>query len=103
MNYNFQTGLQNQPFQSEMPRATSPYKFPGANADVMRQLSMDNEAKFNVNSQKANANYALQQMQAQQGLALSGLNQMSTASKQASDIENSQYGALSDLLRNLYR
>ena len=102
MNYNYQTGLKNQPFQAEMPRASSPYNFPGANADVMRQLSMDNEAKFDVNSQKANANYQLAQMQAQQGLALGGLNQMSAASKQDSDLQNSQYGALADLLRNLY-
>jgi hypothetical protein len=86
-----------------MPRAASPYNFPGANADVMRQLSMDNEAKFDVNSQKANANYELQQMQGQQGLALSGLNQMSSARQQSSDLANSQYGALADLLRNLYR
>lgn len=101
MNYQYQTSLKNQPPVTPQMRAldglASPYQYPGAHNDVMKSRAGQIAADYNVSSDRANTDYSLAQQQAENQLALQGLNNL------AQDQENQRnaYQKRMDMMRGL--
>lgn len=99
----YKTTVPNDPPSTPMPRARSPYQFPGAHADVFKGLNDADYAAYNLNASQADANYALQQQEAARNLVLGGLTQRAQAQQQQRELANSRLGILSSLLSNVFR
>lgn len=84
-------------------RMQSPYASYGQNQqDVLDAAGGVNAAAFDAAASRATGDFELQKMQAQQNLALAGLQQMSQAESQQRQIANSRLGSVSPLLQGLF-
>jgi len=84
-------------------RMRSPYAAYGQNQqDILDSAGSINAAGFDAAASKANSDAELQQLQAKQALALSGLQQMSQAEDQQRKLASSRLGVVSPLLQGLF-
>lgn len=88
-------------------RLKSPYAYSSQHQDILNALGDMNAAKYNVQADQTNADFNTRRLQAQRDTALAGLQQMSQAKQQQSDLLNAQsnmrYGLVSNLLSGLFR
>lgn len=99
----YQSRLPDSPPGVAMPKIVSPYKYPGANEDIVRSMGQGAMANQELASQQANANYSLQRQEQARNLALGGLSQQGQAIQNQQQLTNSRLGVLSSLLANVYR
>jgi hypothetical protein len=84
-------------------RMQSPYASYGQHQqDILNAAGDANAASFDVAASKAAGDFELQKMQAQQQLALSGLQQMAQAESQRRQLASSRLGTVSPLLQGLF-
>lgn len=109
MNFQYTTGLQNAPpvpadMRSSALRGLIP-QMPvyGENfADNARSLGAANMAAYNINADKANAEYDLRQRAEEQQLVNQGLNMLANQRQQERDLRLSKLSAVNSLLGGLF-
>lgn len=103
-NLSYNTQLPNSPPIYPMGRIAAP-PIPSYGAgyeDNMRSIGDSLAADYAVNAEKIANNYALQQQQQQQSLALAGLTQMSNEQQAQNEFRNAYLGSVSPLLQGLF-
>lgn len=85
----------------------SPWGYPANHQDALNGLTDAAAAQYGLKAEQQNADFEARKLQAQRDVALSGLQQMSTAQQQRNDLANAQsamgYGIVNNLLSGLFR
>lgn len=109
--FNFTTSLSSPPAYTDAQQAKAlagmrlraPYAGYGRNQqDILNATGDANAASFGVATSKANSDIGLSRMQAQQQLALAGLQQLAQARQQRDQLATQRLGVLNPLLGSLF-
>lgn len=112
MNYQYQTGIQNRPPQTDqllqqMQQAQSPWAYNQNHQDVMAGLLQQRAVDMDRYAQQMQDSYAQQQQQASMQSALAGLEQLASDRQNRENLSNTRLqnmlGFQSQVLGNLLR
>lgn len=82
--------------------APSPWaSYGSAHKDIMRAGGRENSALYNLAASKSNTDFSLQQQQAQNQLALAGLQQMGQQQEYERNLANSRVSAANGIFNSL--
>lgn len=106
----YNTSLKNEPPASDQRRADalsglrikSPYKqYGSAHFDILSSMGDANAAGYDIEATKANADYAMQQQEAERQLVLQGLQMMDKGQQNKNSIYNTRLQNMTGLAGNL--
>ena len=79
----------------------SPWSYKGAYGDIMRSKGAENAALYGLNAAKANNDYALQEQQARNQLALGGLQMLTNQQQNDLNLANTRTGMTTGIFNSL--